>query len=385
MRVDAPPPEFKEAALRLLKTEKPDWLHFHTFGVTEAAMAGMAQQRGIPYAFSYHSPAWTCRRETMLLHGKEPCDGEVRAWRCSACQSEERLGLGRIGGQAAAAGSLALGWGALPFGRTALRRRTAFYYDTVRFRCALRRFLSDCSLVVSCCDWSRPVLLRNGARPETVQDCPQGVSTDFHAVIEATQHKMLKIERDAFTIGYVGRLVPVKGAHILMEGFSQTEEPKARLRIVGWEPENAERPYGRKIQELAAKDARIQLVPKTTLNGTIEEYRHLSLLAIPSVWMETGPLTLFEALAAGVPVYGTRRIGQLGLLRERGRIVEPNTPEAWRKAIDDAFALHQRGSWPAEVENARGDGRLRTMANVAEEMINHFRSAKLANPLSCSL
>ena len=72
MRVDMPPSEFKEAAVRLLETEKPDLLHIHTFGLTEAALAKLAKQRGIPYAFTYHSPAWTCRRETMLLYGKEP-------------------------------------------------------------------------------------------------------------------------------------------------------------------------------------------------------------------------------------------------------------------------------------------------------------------------
>ena len=67
MRVDAPLPEFHEAAARLFETEKPDWVHFHTFGLTEAALAKLAKKHGIPYAFTYHSPAWTCRRETMLL------------------------------------------------------------------------------------------------------------------------------------------------------------------------------------------------------------------------------------------------------------------------------------------------------------------------------
>jgi glycosyltransferase involved in cell wall biosynthesis len=52
----------------------------------------------------------------------------------------------------------------------------------------------------------------------------------------------------------------------------------------------------------------------------------LSLLAIPSVWLETGPLTLLEALQAGVPVYGSARIGQRGCSSSYGRVIEPNTP-----------------------------------------------------------
>ena len=110
MRVDAPRPEFSKAAAHSLETVKPEWLHFHTFGLTEAALARLARRREIRYAFTYHSPAWTCRRETMLLYGKEPCDGEVRAWRCSACQSQERLGMGPLAGHAATAVSMGLGW-----------------------------------------------------------------------------------------------------------------------------------------------------------------------------------------------------------------------------------------------------------------------------------
>jgi len=75
----------------LLQDERPDLLHFHTFGMAEAAVAELAVERGIPYAFTYHSPAWTCRRGTLLLWGESPCDGEVRTVRCSACKLQQRL------------------------------------------------------------------------------------------------------------------------------------------------------------------------------------------------------------------------------------------------------------------------------------------------------
>lgn len=144
MRIDAPVSGFRQKAEQLLDSEKPDLLHFHTFGLSEAVVAKLARQRKIPYAFTYHSPAWTCRRETMLLYGKNPCDGEVRAWRCSSCQSEERLGKGRLAGHVATAVSLAGGWVTLPLGATSLRRRSAFYYDTLHRGDELRNFLAHC-------------------------------------------------------------------------------------------------------------------------------------------------------------------------------------------------------------------------------------------------
>jgi glycosyltransferase involved in cell wall biosynthesis len=372
MRVDAPLPEFHAAATRLLETEKSDWLHFHTFGLTEAALAKLAKQQGIPCAFTYHSPGWTCRRGTMLLYGKEPCDGEVRAWRCSACQSEERLGMGTLAGHAATAVSLALGWAALPLGRTSLRRRAAFYYDSARFSRVLRSFLAECDLVVSCCDWSGPVLRRNGARDESIFLCPQGVP---NAVADALRHEPktapAAVGRE-FVVGFVGRVVEVKGAHILMEGFSQMKADEARLRIVGYDTNNPHLPYSQRLQKLAQADSRIELVPKKSFADTIAEYQRLSLLAIPSTWMETGPFTLLEALALGVPVYGSNRIGQLNLLREHGRIVEPNTPDGWRLALEEACALHRSGGWDIHRRRARGTVPVRTMEIVVEEMVQSY-------------
>lgn len=373
MRVDSPLPHFHEAAQQLLDGEKPDLLHFHTFGLAEAELAKLAKASGIPRIFTYHSPAWTCRRETMLLYGQKPCDGEVRAWRCSGCQSAERLGGGMVASQLAVAASAAIGWAALPLGATSLRRRTAFFYDTLRFRSALREFLTQCDLVISCCEWSGPVLIKNGARPSKLQYHPQGVSTDFVSVIKMLSSKAIRNGKQNFTVGCVGRLSPVKGVHILVNGFLKTQQSDMRLRIVGWEPENSGSPYASAIKKLADADARIALVPKTTLAATAQEYDQLSLLAVPSVSMETGPLTLLEAAAAGVPIYGSARIGQMTLLQDRGRVVDPNTPESWRDALMDAFQRHQRGLWQEEVKRALGNGTIRTMVTVACEMTQSYQ------------
>jgi glycosyltransferase involved in cell wall biosynthesis len=331
--------------------------------------AELAKQRGIPYAFTYHSPAWTCRRETMLLYGQNACDGEVRAWRCSACQSEERLGLGTLAGHAATAASVLGGWATLPLGTTSLRRRLAFFYDTRRYRRVLRRFLAECDLVISCCDWSGPVLQRNGARNESIIHSPQGVPEAIASALRDKSKSTAAAASEEFVVGCVGRVVEIKGVHILMEGFSKVKADEARLRIVGWDPDHTDLPYARKLRKMADLDPRIELVPKKSFTDTMAEYRRLSLLAIPSVWMETGPLTLLEALALDVPVYGSNRIGQLNLLREQGRIVEPNTPAAWQVALTDALAQWRQGLWSKNKVTSP----IRTMKDVVTEMAKSYR------------
>jgi glycosyltransferase involved in cell wall biosynthesis len=370
MRVDAPPSDFHQAAVRLLESERPDLLHFHTFGLTEAALAKLAKQRGIPYAFTYHSPAWTCRNDTLLFqNGVTPCDGEVLAWRCSACLSQQRLGIGTFAGHVATAISLAGGWVGLPLGATSLRRRTAFFYDSLRYARVLRSFLGECDLAVSCCDWSGPVLRRNGTREHCMIHCPQGVSDAVAAALHAESKTASASAVKEFVIGYVGRIVEIKGVHILMEGFSRMAGEEARLRIVGWDADHTDLPYARRVRQLAQADSRIELVPKKSFGDTLAEYHRLSLLAIPSIWMETGPLTLLEARALDVPVFGSNRLGQLNLLREYGRIVEPNTPAGWQAALTDAFTQWKQGAW-----SKKGTGLpIRTMTDVSREMATCYR------------
>jgi glycosyltransferase involved in cell wall biosynthesis len=282
--------------------------------------------------------------------------------------------MGTLAGHAATAISMAAGWAGLLMGTTSFRRRSAFFYDSFRYRRELRSFLAECDLVVSCCDWSGRVLRCNGAREDCIVHCPQGVPNAIADMLRTEQKLTPPTTDKEFIIGYVGRVTEVKGVHILMKGFSQMSSNETRLRIVGWEPDHANLPYARRLRQLAQVDSRIELVPKKSFNDTLAEYQRLSLLAIPSTWMETGPLTLLEALAVGVPVYGSNRIGQLNLLREHGRIVEPNTPAGWQAALTDALGLWKQGAWSKK----RMALPLRTMTEVAKETLGHYR--KLTEP-----
>ncbi len=361
MRVDAPVAGFRALVERVLAAERPDWLHFHTFGLSEALTAKVAQEMGIKCAFTYHSPAWTCRRETGLLFGEDPCDGEVRAWRCSVCQSHARLGGSKLLATAATAVSSAAGWATMGLGATAVRRRTAFFHDNRRYRAALREFLGSCEFTVACAEWSVGVLEGNGAKAETIVHAPQGLSVGFLANLEAAGP--VTREAGGLCVGYVGRVTEVKGVHLLMEGFSRIADPSLRLRVVGWE--GVVDGYTRRLAALAERDSRISLIPKTDQAGVVREYLRCDVIAIPSTWLETGPLTLFEGLAAGARVLGSECLGQISLLRSHGRVVHPNTPEMWCRELEREAA--------AKVAQSGGRGKepalsLRNTVDVSREM-----------------
>ena len=71
-RTDCPDEDFVRTIRQcLFDQEEPHLLHFHTFGMAEAKIAVTAISEGVPYAFTYHSPAWTCRRGSLLRWGSE--------------------------------------------------------------------------------------------------------------------------------------------------------------------------------------------------------------------------------------------------------------------------------------------------------------------------
>jgi len=64
---------------------------------------------------------------------------------------------------------------------------------------------------------------------------PQGVSEEFVAASRANEHSRTRAPEKTMTIGYMGRVAPVKGVDILAQAFAQVGGNDLRLKIFGWE------------------------------------------------------------------------------------------------------------------------------------------------------
>jgi glycosyltransferase involved in cell wall biosynthesis len=129
-----------------------------------------------------------------------------------------------------------------------------------------------------------------------------------------------------FTVGFVGRLRPQKGAHLLVEAVADLGGD-ARLEVLGWGPEAA------RLQALAAaRGLGERFVVRQALPSTrVPEFlSRLDVLALPSLtfpnWKEQFGRTLMEAMACEVAVVGSdsgeiaRVIGEAGLLFPEGDV-----------------------------------------------------------------
>jgi glycosyltransferase involved in cell wall biosynthesis len=152
---------------------------------------------------------------------------------------------------------------------------------------------------------------------------------------------------------FLGRLVPMKGAHVLIEALADT--PGATAAIGG---EGAQRPTLEGLVDSLGLRGRVRILGGV---GPSERDRLLArarVFVLPSLWAEPFGIVGLEALAAGVPVVGSDVGGIPSWLQrdEAGLLVPPGDREALASAIRrllDEPALHERLAAAAPMVAAR--------------------------------
>ena len=224
--------------------------------------------------------------------------------------------------------------------------------------------MANADRVVAVCQWLYDALVRNGASTKKLVLSRQGVEPRFAARVQAAVRVGTAAE-GVFRLLYLGRWHPVKGVHVLVEAVRRIPE-KVSLDLVvhGIGEGSEERAYEAKVRRLAKSDVRIHFGPAISRERLAETLAQADAIAVPSVWMETGPLVVWEAKAAGIPVIGSRLGGIAEVVREPddGVLVDPGNVQAWTEAIT-TMALSHIGRHPRGIRNST-----RTMQDAAAEM-----------------
>jgi len=346
-----------------LEQIRPDVLHMHslTRGCSPAH-ARAATARDIPLYITVHVPEVTCPRGTMMRWGTTPCDGEIRPVRCGACVMQDR-GLPRP-----------LAWAASAVSTTGIGRVLPGAPGTVlqqasliqRRKETLQTWMGSAEHVVVVAGWLREVLMRNGIGGGHITINRHGLS----ASMRASQRKAAR-QRPAhdpaapLRVGFVGRFTEVKGPHVLVEAVCQL--PKAvnvEAHLYGMAQSDEDRRYLADMKQTAKDEPRVQFCGPMTEENRIEAFAGFDVLAVPSIWFETGPFTVLEAFAAGIPVLGSNHGGIAERVEdeESGLLVPPGEVMAWKKALRQLHEQHRGGNWTWNLPT------LRTSRDIAEEM-----------------
>jgi len=346
---------------RILGDERPDILHQHA--VTPACstrLAELARARGIPVVFTHHTPSTTCQRGTLLEWGAEPCDGRLDVTRCAAC-TLHGYGIGRGTSQTLA--HLPAGFGRW-LGRMGLAGGpwTALRMSSLMERRigASRDFLHSVDRFVALAPWVEQLLVGNGVVPAAIRRVPHGIAA------RRPPARRRSCASGRLRLAHLGRVDPIKGTKLLIEALRRAPDASVTLDVFGVVQSHAAADLLDGWRRLAAGDARVRFQPPLDYDTVIDRLAEYDMVVVPSQGMETGPLVVLEAFAAGVPVLGSALGGIPDKVRDGvdGLLVDPyHAVEAWRAALlrvgadRDLVAALTRGVRPP-----------RSMAEVAREM-----------------
>lgn len=149
-------------------------------------------------------------------------------------------------------------------------------------------------------------------------------------------------DNGAVRVGFIGRLDPNKGVELLLEAFSQLPVSQAQLWIAGSGTPSYEAGLRARYDS-----HNVRFLGRVSPRSFFPQ---VDFVVVPSLWHDTFPGVVFEALAFGKPVLASRRGGIPELVRdgENGVLFEPDHPDdldvGLRRLISDAAARVRMGA-----------------------------------------
>ncbi len=260
----------------------------------------------------------------------------------------------------------------------------SLYEENVGDSETVKKFVTELATgFANCCDY---VIAPSESVAEIIK--ARGVKTQIAVIptgLDLSQYKgtagnfkeQSKIKKDAFVVGYVGRLAPEKNLPFLTRAVASflKKEKEAIFLVVGSGPSEAE--LLSYFKELKLED-RLLLVGEMKGKKLIEAFQAINVFAFSS-HSETQGMVLNEAMAAGTPVVGLDAPGVRDIVRDKinGRLVSHESEEEFIEAL--SWVLGQspaaRRKLIAEAKKTSKQFSMRRCANKALQLYESLQPA----------
>jgi glycosyltransferase involved in cell wall biosynthesis len=167
-----------------------------------------------------------------------------------------------------------------------------------------------------------------GIDPGRIQVVPLGINLDD---FDASGHS----DPETFTVGYLARVAPEKGLHLLCEAYRRLRSrgtlPPSRLWAAGYLGPEHESYFSGIRSNVASWGLSDQFRYHGELDraGKLSFLKSVSVFSVPAVYDDPKGLYLLEAMAAGIPVVQPRRGAFTEIVEKTGGgiLVEPDNPD----------------------------------------------------------
>ncbi|MFZ5426081.1 MAG: GT4 family glycosyltransferase PelF [Thermodesulfobacteriota bacterium] len=157
-----------------------------------------------------------------------------------------------------------------------------------------------CSRIISLYEGNRLLEIEEGADPARTEVIPNGINLEHFQGLKPETYP--DPEQERFTVGFVGRVVPIKDVHTFLRAckiVSMRLPGRVDFLVMG--PRSEDKKYYEECLELTRM---LGLENEVTFTGRVnvrEYYKSLDLVVLTSI-SEAQPLVLMEANCAGIPV-----------------------------------------------------------------------------------
>jgi glycosyltransferase involved in cell wall biosynthesis/GT2 family glycosyltransferase len=279
---------------------KPDLTHVHHLSGHSASLMKVLQRRRIPTIYQIQDWWPLCARSNMWHPEGRLCQGPTPA-RCAKCLP--MTGIGPSG----------------PLNRWLHRTRRRHMKSQISRAHAyimgsktIHRHFADATL------------LGPEARVHVL---------DYGVEMSEDRIQLGKRRNGPTVFGFIGVLMPHKGAHVAVEAFRGINPDEARLLV--WGNPEAQPDYTARVHSLAELGP-VELRGSFNDDEKSEIFGSIDVLIIPSLGLESFGIVAREAMSKGVPIIATKRgaFEELEIDGVCGALVPPEDSSAIRKWID---------------------------------------------------
>jgi len=359
-------PVAAESFKKVLDAERPDIVHFHAWSpAVSILLVREVKRRGIRMVQTYHTSTLSCPRGGLMRWGKIVCDGDLARRPCALCAIHGKLRKGdwrsEMGYEKDSGGvsrknpinpESQIRNAQSPTFQSLVSKLTTMFRmpGLIRKRTeAVREMFRAVDVMVALNDWSRKLLILNGVEESKVRLIRHGVKEE--QVID-NRAEGREAGNETLKLVFLGRVAPEKGIDVLLKALrlvktrveldiygiraegdrGERKEDRGRVQAGGGKREAG----GSRKPELRNPESRIRWLAPVKQEQVVETIRKYDALVVPSVWLETGPLVVLEAFAAGVPVIGSRLGGIAEMVSDRkvGLLFEPKDSADLAKKMD---------------------------------------------------
>jgi glycosyltransferase involved in cell wall biosynthesis len=341
----------------ILDQVRPDVVHLQHLMYVGLAAAKAIAERGIPSVMTLHEYWLLCARGgQLLMEDGTRCDGPQDSV-CARCLRTFRFGRSPTEGRLA---SLLFknAWlrselfprlkrirqrfprrGTVPFGDD-LTDMKAWLAER---RDAVHRVLADVDQFLSPSEFLKRRFAAAGWPEERILYSPYGVGP-----LEGLRAADRKPARSGpLRVGFLGSLVPQKGAHVLAQAHQLV--PEGLLQVSYHGSSRSDPAYFRRLKSSARMSE--SSFPGAFPGGDAGRVlATLDVVVVPSLWFENAPVVISEAFCAGVPVVASRLGGMQEMVDDfvSGRLFSPGD------SSDLASVLENLASDPEHLRALRG-------------------------------